>query len=562
MRQKKSVKILKKIFPDQYDIIYSKILANAKKYRFVKQTAPLSHKDVVLILYGDNFFSRTQKPLKALFSFLKRYASGIVSYVHILPFFPYSSDDGFSVIDYRKVNKKLGDWRDISRVGKSFNLMFDFVLNHVSAKSEWFKGYLSGNRKFCDYFIRADRNCDVSMVVRPRSHPLLSEFVGKNNERVKVWTTFSADQIDLNFKNPEVFIEMTDVFLFYLSRGARIIRLDAIAYLWKENGTKCIHLEKTHLYVKFLRALLNELKIGALIITETNVPHRENISYFGEGDEAHMVYQFPLPPLLAHALIREDISLFNKWLKSLVQLKKGEYFFNFTASHDGVGVRPLSGLVKDSEIDFMVKKTLNRGGYVSYKKNPDGSESPYELNISYINLINPNTASLWEKAARFMVSQFIMLSLKGVPGIYIHSFIGSQNYPEGVKRTGQKRAINRQKLDFKLFEKEMCMEESLRKTVYERYAELLRARKTEIAFHPDGSQKVFNIGKKAFALAREYKNSEVFCVGNITARKIKVRNQVFKILRCPLAKDIISGKEIKLRNFEMKPFEIFWLKPQ
>ena len=160
----------------------------------------------------------------------------MVDDIHLLPFYPYSSDDGFSVIDYKQVNPALGTWDDVARVGQNFHLMFDGVINHISAQSAWFKAFLQDDPKYRDYFIVVEGEPDLSQVVRPRTLPLLTEFTTPSGAK-KVWTTFSADQIDLNYANPEVLLDIIDVLLFYVAHGAELIRLDAIAYLWKEIGT-------------------------------------------------------------------------------------------------------------------------------------------------------------------------------------------------------------------------------------------------------------------------------------------------------------------------------------
>ncbi|MEJ2096688.1 MAG: alpha-amylase family glycosyl hydrolase, partial [Deltaproteobacteria bacterium] len=172
----------------------------------------------------------------------------------------------------------------------SFKIMMDLVLNHVSAESDWFRRYLRGEKRFEHLALEADPSNDLSRVVRPRAWPLLTEFRKDSGETVHLWTTFSADQIDLNFQDVNVLALMVEILLLYVEKGAAIIRLDAIAYLWKEVGTSCIHLPQTHEMVKLFRAILDAVSPGTLIITETNVPHAENISYFGtDFDEAQLV---------------------------------------------------------------------------------------------------------------------------------------------------------------------------------------------------------------------------------------------------------------------------------
>ena len=552
---------IEQFFPEEKEYVFKKLSAKIKRCDFKKSPQKtLSQKDSVLIVYGDSFVKRKEKPLKTLLRFLDAYVAGRINRVHILPFFPYSSDDGFSVIDYRKTDEKLGGWKEIKKISEKFPLMFDFVLNHISSKSAWFKKYLDNDKKFSKYFISRSPKEDLSMVVRPRNHPLLTPFSKKGGTKEHLWTTFSEDQIDLNFQNPDVFIEMTDIFLFYASKGARIMRLDAIAYLWKEAQSKCVHHEKVHLYVKFLRDLSDTLGLDTIILTETNVPHNENISYFGKGDEAHMVYQFSLPPLLSHAIMRENSLYLTKWAKTLSNGAKENIFFNFTASHDGVGIRPLSGILKKSEIEFMKKKTVERGGAISYKKNSDGSRSPYELNISYINLINSVKASDNEKAAKFMATQAVMLAMKGVPGIYSHSFVGSENFTRGVKKTGMNRTINREKLEFGKLEKEINCKGHIRQIIYDKYSELLKIRAREKAFNPYASQKVIDFGKSFFAVLRGDGKNKILCIANRSAKPQRLKGSIQSHIARGQAKDIVSGRIIAEKNPVLGPFEILWLK--
>ena len=323
--------------------------------------------------------------------------------------------------------------------------MFDAVINHISSKSRWFAGFLRGEEKYQDYFISVNPNIDLSLVTRPRSLPLLTPFETPEGEKY-LWTTFSADQIDLNFSNPETLLDVLDVILFYIKSGANLIRLDAIAYLWKEIGTTCIHLPQTHTIIKLLRAIVGEVSPDVLLVTETNVPHEENVSYFGDGaDEAHMVYQFALPPLTAHAIITGSSRYLRGWASSLEYPSPETCYFNFTASHDGVGVRPVTGILPEADLEVLLQQTQAHGGRISLKTNQDGTTSPYELNINYFDLLNNPSSDEPQTlhADRFMASQAIMLMLKGIPGIYFHSLMGSRNYYQGVEESGHARTINR-----------------------------------------------------------------------------------------------------------------------
>lgn len=482
----------------------------------------LAQGDALLITYADQVRAGNRPPLQTLGEFCQSHLEGVVSGVHLLPFYPWSSDDGFAVMDYRAVDPRLGAWEDVERLGRSFRLMFDGVINHASAQGEWFQAFLRDAAPYRDYFLSVEGDPDLSQVVRPRALPLLTEFQTAAGPRC-VWTTFSADQVDLDFHNPQVLLEIFDILLMYAQRGAQFIRLDAIAYLWKEIGTPCIHLPQAHAIIRLLRAVLDEVAPHVGIITETNVPHAENISYFGDGqNEAQLVYNFALPPLVLHTFHTADATALSQWAAGLELPSDQVTFFNFLASHDGIGVNPARGILPAADIDALVAQTLAHGGLISYKQNADGTQSPYELNINYFDaLSNPGSHEpLATQVARFMAAQAILLSLRGVPGIYFHSLFGSRNWAEGVQITGRKRTINRQKLEWAALEQELADPHGLRAQVFERYRRLLAQRAASPAFHPHGGQEILDAGPGVFALRRwspDGRHRQV-CLHNVTAR--------------------------------------------
>ncbi len=422
----------------------------------------LTQQDAILITYGDQIGEPGGEtpPLQTLADFLDAELAECISGVHILPCFPYSSDDGFSVIDYTQIDPALGDWRDVERLGRRYRLMFDFVANHISQHSAWFQAYRRREAPYDGYFIEVDPAADLSQVVRPRALPLLTAVETAQGLR-HVWTTFSADQVDLHYANPAVLLAMTEVLLHYVAHGAEIIRLDAIAYLWKEIGTPCIHLPQTHAVVKLWRAVLDAVAPHVLLITETNVPHADNISYFGQllpdigaTDEAQMVYNFSLAPLTLHAFLTGNASKLSAWAATLQppaagsspRLGSGASFFNFIASHDGIGVLPALGILSDAELQQLVERTFAHGGQVSVRSLPDASHTPYELNITLYDFLNPpGRPDPDTDVARFLASQAILLALAGVPGIYVHSLLGSRNCHTCLAETGRARSLNRQK---------------------------------------------------------------------------------------------------------------------
>ena len=448
-----------------------------------------SERDAVLITYGDQIRAEGEPPLATLRSFLLDHdLDERLSTVHILPCFPYTSDDGFSVSDYKTIDPALGTWDDVSALGEHVDLMLDLVLNHCSQAHDWFQRFLGSEELYRDYFITVDPQTDLSQVTRPRSHPVLTPFETADGTK-HVWTTFSDDQVDLNFSSPDVLVAMLDVLLCYIQHGGRIIRLDAIAYLWKELGTTCIHLPETHEVVKLMRDVLDAVAPGVVLLTETNVPHAENVSYFGDGDEAHMVYQFSLAPLLLDAFLCGDAEPLNNWLTNLEPPRPGTTYFNFTASHDGVGVRPLEGLVEADRFERLVAAVRERGGLVSMKRNPDGSESAYELNVAYFSALGGEGVSTERHVRRFLTSQAVMLALQGIPGIYFHSLVGTPNFHDGVDQTGRARTINRRKFERDELESRLH-DGSASQQVFDGYQRLLAVRRNNPAFHPDTVQRV------------------------------------------------------------------------
>ena len=484
--------------------------------------------DAVLITYGDMVRAGDGDP-HALAAqrewLLDAGMDDRLSAVHLLPHFPYSSDDGFSVIDYRAVDPAVGDWGDVAELGEEFDLAFDYVLNHCSAESEWFQAFLKNEEPCSDWFITEDPDDPrLAEVTRPRTHPLLTPFETAAGTR-HVWTTFSADQVDLNFANPQVLVEMLDVLLGYAAKGARILRMDAIAYLGKRLGTSCIHLPETHAVLKLIRDVLDAVAPGTLILSETNVPHAENVSYFGGGDEAHLVYNFSLPPLLLDALTTGDGQYLNAWLRDLSEPGTGMTYFNFTASHDGVGVRPLEGLAPPERLDGLVAAVEARGGRVSRRAHPDGSSTPYELNCTYFSaLADPDAKDSAEArelhVRRFLSSQAVMLALKGIPGIYFHSLVGTPNWQAGVEETGRARTINRRK--FTRAGLDAHLSDPTAAAVFEGYKALLDARRGEPAFHPEAGQTVLDLGPSVLGFVRTAQDGgdRIACLTNLTGESV------------------------------------------
>ncbi len=519
--------------------------------------------DRILIAYPDAVTARGERPLAVLKRFLDRRLAGAFDTLHLLPFFPSSSDEGFSVIHYRTVNPELGNWADVAGLGGSFRLMLDLVLNHVSRQSAWFKEFSTGIAPARDYFIEADPGTDLSAVVRPRSSALLTPVWTRRGYR-HVWSTFGPDQIDLNYANPDVFFEILDILLYYVSQGARIIRLDAVAFLWKRIGTPCLNLPETHEIVRIFRECLALAAPDVLLLTETNLPAGENESYFGGGEEAHLIYNFVLPPLLLHALLSGSSRALNAWAASRRPPPPGCACLNFTASHDGIGLRPLEGLLPEAEVGRLVEQALSRGGRISLRAGREGKEAPYELNIAYPDALSlPNDAALSRE--RFLASQAIALALRGIPAIYFNSLFAARNDYARAEKTGQSRSLNRRRWAEDEIEELLADSGSETAEAFRRYLVLLAARSAHPAFHPDGEERVVDLGERLFALERTSPGREerILAVTNLTAGTADLPRSGLRAAGCAgeIGEDLLGGALRRERGAEasLAPYQTRWL---
>ncbi len=527
--------------------------------------AALDARDAMLITYGDQVRAPHEPPLRTLAAFCAARLRNVVSSVHILPFYPSTSDDGFAVADYERVDPALGDWHDIDQLGAHFKLMFDAVINHTSASHLWFRSFLEDDPRYRNFYIAVEGDPDLSMVVRPRALPLLTPFQTSAGEIRRVWTTFSADQVDLNYANPAVLLEVLRVLLQYVARGASFLRLDAIAYLWKQIGTPCIHLPQTHRVVQLIRATMDAVAPHVRLITETNVPHAENISYFGDGyNEAHLVYNFALPPLVLHTLHTGDARTLTQWARGLHTPSRQTTFLNYLASHDGIGVNPVRDILTQAEVDQLIHRVRACGGLVSEKFNSDGTRSPYELNINYFDAVGYGVADQQAHIARFVTAHAITLALRGMPALYFHSLFGSRGWSEGVTLLGYNRAINRQKLARDTLEAELSHSHTLRAVIFKRLSDLLRARRSVQAFDPFGDQEVLECGKGVFGVLRIASDDRVraLCLSNVCPEEQLVSLPWRRLLGTNnAARDAISGSRLSLHgpSIKLKPYQTLWL---
>jgi len=534
-----------------------------------------TERDLVLITYGDSIKGERGETIKAMHEFVQSCNLASVNTIHMLPFFPYSSDRGFAVVDFSAVDPKMGTWDAVRALGADYDLMFDAVFNHASSRSELFRGFLRGDPAYKDFFTAYESPDDLtpdqrSKIFRPRTSDILTRFETIEGPRF-IWTTFSPDQIDFNFRNPQVLLSVLEALLFYVRRGADIIRLDAVTYLWSEPGTESIHLPQTHVIIKLLRDVLDTVAPGVALITETNVPHEQNISYFGDGsDEAHMIYNFALPPLVLHTMYSGDTGAISEWAAGLELPSDQATFFNILDTHDGVGVQGVKGILSPEQIEAMIETARQHGAYISYKATATGEE-PYEINTTWWSAINieGDGEDIARKVRRYTASRSMAFALKGVPGIYTHGAIALPNDYELAERSGVKRDVNRGLIDPDMYREQIGLPDSKRGLLRAYQSKATDIRAHERAFHPRGEQRVLTPSGAVFAVLRISPEGDrrVLALTNVTDAPVRVELPLGELgggeaaWRCLLTDQVVEATDGRLA-VELDAYDVIWLQPQ
>lgn len=522
-----------------------------------------SEKDIIMITYADSVINKGEVPLHTLQKFMESYLEDSINSVHILPFFPYSSDDGFSVIDYAQVNKSVGDWADISAIAKHRRLMSDLVINHGSSESVWFENFIKGEGVGHDFFYTADPEHDLSDVVRPRTSPLLRETKTAKGLQ-HVWCTFSHDQVDFDFKNPKVLLSFVEIIRLYLDMGVRIFRLDAVAFLWKTLTTTCINLPQTHEVIRLLRTLIEHAQSDAIMITETNIPNTQNLTYFGNANEAHAIYNFSLPPLLINTLVTGSCLYLKRWIMSMPPAQNGTCYFNFIASHDGIGLRPAEGLLNDEEIATLADTMKEFGGKISWRSAESGEQKPYEINIALYDALQGTVDGKDSLGLqRFICAHAIMFALEGIPGVYIHSLLGTRNDYDKVKSTQHNRSINRHQWDYDLLQKSLGDSENQHHIVFGELKKLLQIRIKQSAFHPNATQFTLHLGLQVFGFWRQSQDRKqsIFCISNITNEVIILAVNSLNLIMSDDWFDLLADEKIdmQVQTLTLAPYQTMWI---
>ncbi len=521
-----------------------------------------NEKDCFLITYADSIKNENQNNLKTLHYFLSKYCKDF-SFIHILPFYPYSSDDGFAVIDYQKIDDEHGNWNDFQKISSKFKIMTDLVINHCSTENQLFKNFMKNEKPGKEFFISSNENFDIyKEVIRPRSSKL-SKKVNICGKDKFVWCTFSHDQVDFDFKNPNVLIFFLKIIKLYIDKGAKGLRLDAVAFLWKEKGTTCINLPQTHLIIRLIRLVIESYAKDCLIITETNIPNHENLSYFGNNNEAHCIYNFSLAPLLIHAIIAEDSSYLKQWSRSMPPAQFGNSYLNFLSTHDGIGMRPLEGILPGAELRKFTKTLKKSGANLTYRISQN-RKTVYEINTTLLDALKETYSGRDNLILkRFILAHQILLSMEGIPAIYIQNLIGSSNDMEKYRRTKAFRSVNRKNWNIDELVYLLKKKSSLNKKIYNSIINLIKLRKNQSAFHPNATQFTLQLDKSFFGIWRQSldKSQSIFCISNMTKIKKKLSLVDINLISTYEWYDIITNKKISdISGFiNLSPYQSVWL---
>jgi sucrose phosphorylase len=305
-------------------------------------------------------------------------------------------------------------------------------------------------------------------------------------------------------------------------------------------------------------------------VTETNVPHEQNISYFGDGtDEAHMVYNFALPPLVLHTFYSEDTAAISEWAAGLELPSGHTHLFNMLDTHDGIGVQGVKGILERKQIDALIERAEEHGAYVSFKPTDEGEE-PYEINCTWWSAINYDGSDepIAFQVKRYVASRSLALVLKGIPGIYTHGAIALPSDHALVEKTGIKRDVNRGVIDTEIFREHLHQPGSKRSLLRLEQREISKMRTRHRAFHPRGEMRVLTPSVSVFAVLRISPEGDrrVLALTNVTGEVVHIDVPTAE-LSVPDTNwyDLVSGEHLsasgEVLSVELGPYDVVWLVP-
>ena len=466
--------------------------------------------EIMLITYADSM-GKNLKELKAVLD--KNYKNAIGG-VHILPFFPSSADRGFAPIKYDEVDKAFGSFDDIEELSKEYYLMFDFMVNHISAQSEYYKDFLEKKdaSAYKDYFIRysefwqngepTQEQIDLIYKRKPRAPYIEAEFADGSKE--KIWCTFSEEQIDLDITKPATKKFIQDTLEFMCKKGASIIRLDAFAYAVKKANTSCFFVEPDIWDLLFdIQKITNNY--GAQILPEI---HEHYTIPLKLAQKDFWIYDFALPVLTLHALYNHTGIYLKKWMQ-MCPMKQ----FTTLDTHDGIGIVDVKDLMPDEEIDMVKEQMYSHGANVKkiYSSEAYNNLDIYQVNTTYYSALGNNDDA-------YLLARAIQFFAPGIPQVYYVGLLAGVNDIELMERTKNGSDINRHYYTSEDVDKEQ------ERTVVRKLKQLMELRNTHKAFSIDGTIKIEALDDQ-LTITRAYDTQSLTLNADLTTHKFVITDE-------------------------------------
>jgi len=388
----------------------------------------------MLITYADSF----GKNLKELKDMLDTYFKREIGSIHILPFFPSSGDRGFAPLTYEKVDPAFGTWEDIDDIAKDYELMYDFMINHLSRRSDYFLDFIEKHdaSEYKDMFLRFKNfwpkgeptKEEVAILNKRKPHAPCEDIEFADGTTEKIWCTFSEEQMDLDM-NAEVTWDFVERSLECLmNHGASLVRLDAFAFATKKYGTSCFFIEPEMWdLMKKVQDILDRRNIPMLPEIHDHYKIQEKIA-----DHGYYVYDFALPVLVLHTIYSGSGKQLKNWLNICPRNQ-----YTTLDTHDGIGTVDVKDLLTNEEIDEVCNKTLEQGANFKMDFSAKANNKPvvYQINCTYFSAVGSEEAYLLSRAIQFFAP--------GIPQVYYVGLLAGENDYILMNRTDFPRNISR-----------------------------------------------------------------------------------------------------------------------
>ena len=465
----------------------------------------------MLITYSDSLGNN----LKDLYENLEEHFVDAIGGVHLLPFFPSTGDRGFAPVDYDEVDPAFGDWEDVKRLGEKYYLMFDFMINHISRQSKYYKDYQEKHEasEFKDLFLNWDKfwpenrptQADVDLIYKRKDRAPKQEIVFEDGSVEHLWNTFGEEQIDLDVTK-EVTMEFIRKTIQHLaSNGCDLIRLDAFAYAVKKLDTNDFFVEPD------IWDLLDKVRdIAAEYGTELLPEIHEHYSIqFKIADHDYYVYDFALPMVTLYTLYSSRTERLAKWLK-MSPMKQ----FTTLDTHDGIGVVDVKDILTDEEIDYASNELYKVGANVKrkYSSAEYNNLDIYQINSTYYS-------ALGDDDVKYFLARLIQAFAPGIPQVYYVGLLAGKNDLELLEETKEGRNINRH-----YYSNEEIAEE-VQRPVVKALLNLFSFRNRSEAFDLEGTIDVKTPTAHSIVIKRQNKDKSVTAVA-----EIDLQNQTYRVI--------------------------------